>query len=140
MQKTWETLKTISEPKISISGTVADLKRLGYNDQPLRLHDLAIVEIEETGELFYKEIIMLDIDLVDPSNTRVDIGDYIPNIVYINRDTANKAYGGGGGGGHGQTNAEIEEGATFSMFEKTNDMIGMVVGTRSMRTAGRISN
>ncbi|MBQ5389809.1 MAG: phage tail protein [Clostridia bacterium] len=131
LQKTWETLKTISEPKISISGTVADLKRLGYNDQPLRLHDLAIVEIEETGELFYKEIIMLDIDLVDPSNTRVDIGDYIPNIVYINRDTANKAYGGGGGGGHGQTNAEIEEGATFSMFEKTNDMIGMVVGTRN---------
>ena len=43
LQKTWETLKTISEPKISISGTVADLKRLGYNDQPLRLHDLAIV-------------------------------------------------------------------------------------------------
>lgn len=131
LQKTWETLKTISEPKISISGTVADLKRLGYNDAPLRLHDLALVEIEETGEQFYKEIIMLDIDLIDPSNTRVDIGDYIPNIVYINRDTADKAGGGGGGGGHGQTNAEIEEGATFTMFEKTNEAIGMVVGTRN---------
>lgn len=131
LQKTWETLKKISEPKISISGTVADLKRLGYNDVPLRLHDLALVEIEETEEQFYKEIIMLDVDLIDPSNTRVAIGDYIPNIVYINRDTANKAGGGGGGGGHGQTNAEVEEGETFAMFEKTNDMIGMVVGTRN---------
>lgn len=131
LQKTWETLKTISEPKISISGTCADLKRLGYNDVPIRLHDLALVEIEETGEQFYKEIIMLDVDLVDPSNTRPDIGDYIPNIVYINRDTADKAGGGGGGGGHGQTNAEAEESDTFAMFEKTNDMIGMVVGTRN---------
>ena len=42
---------------------------------------------------------MLDVDLVDPSADRVDIGDYIPNIVYINRDTNTKAVGGGGGGG-----------------------------------------
>ena len=89
------------------------------------------MEIEETGEQFYKEIIMLDVDLVDPANTLPDIGDYIPNIVYINRDTANKARGGGGGGGHGQTNSEAEESDTFAMFEKTNDMIGMVVGTRN---------
>ena len=131
LQKTWETLQTVSAPKISISGTCEDLKRLGYNDAPIRLHDIAIIEIEETGELFSKEIIMLDVDLVDPSNTRPDIGDYIPNIIYINRNTEKHASGGGGGGGHGQTNAELEESDTFTMFEKTNDRIGMVVGTRN---------
>lgn len=128
---TWEALKKTCDPKISISGTCTELKRLGYNDEPMKLHDLAIVEIAETGELFQKEIICLDVDLIDPSNTRVEIGDYIPNIVYINRDTNDKASGGGGGGGRGQTNAEAEESDTFALFEKTNDKIGMVVGTRN---------
>lgn len=131
LEKTWEALKKTCDPKIVISGTVEDLYRLGYADTPLRLHDTAIVEIEETGEVFEKEIIQLDYDLLDPSNNRVDIGDYIPNIVYINRDTNDKASGGGGGGGRGQTNAEADESDTFAMFEKTNDMIGMVVGTKN---------
>ena len=86
LQKTWESLKRVCEPKISISGTAADLYRLGYADEPLRLHDLAIVEIVETGETFQKEISKLDVDLVDPTGNHLDIGDYIPNIIYINRD------------------------------------------------------
>lgn len=131
LQKTWEALQRCNKPKIAISGTCVDLYRLGYKDTPIQLHDLAIVEIEETGEVFQKEIIMLDVDLLDPSNTRVDIGDYIPNIVYINRDTADKARGGGGGGGVGQTPNEAEQSKTFAEFAKTNDMIGMVVGTRN---------
>lgn len=131
LQKTWEALQRCNKPKIAVSGTCVDLYRLGYKDTPIQLHDLAIVEIEETGEVFQKEIIMLDVDLLDPSNTRVDIGDYIPNIVYINRDTADKARGGGGGGGVGQTPNEAEQSKTFAEFAKTNDMIGMVVGTRN---------
>lgn len=131
LQKTWEALKRTNKPKISISGTVEDLHRLGYHDEPLKLHDLAIVEIEETGETFQKEIIMLDVDLIDPTGNRVDIGDYIPNIVYINRDTADKARGGGGGGGRGQTPEEAELSETFTAFEKTDDRIGMIVGTRN---------
>ena len=131
LQKTWEALQRCNKPKIAISGTCVDLYRLGYKDTPIQLHDLAIVEIEETGEVFQKEIIMLDVDLLDPTNTRVDIGDYIPNIVYINRDTADKARGGGGGGGVGQTPNEAEQSNTFAEFAKTNDMIGMVVGTRN---------
>lgn len=131
LQKTWEALQRCNKPKIAISGTCVDLYRLGYKDTPIQLHDLAIVEIEETGEVFQKEIIMLDVDLLDPSNTSVDIGDYIPNIVYINRDTADKARGGGGGGGVGQTPNEAEQSKTFAEFAKTNDMIGMVVGTRN---------
>ena len=131
LQKTWEALQRCNHPKISISGTAVDLYRLGYKGEPLKLHDLVLVEIAETGETFYKEIIMLDIDLIDPTNNRVDIGDYLPNIIYINRDTAKKSRGGGGGGGVGQTPNEAELSNTFAEFAKTNDMIGMVVGTRN---------
>jgi phage minor structural protein len=129
LQKTWEALKRTAEPKIRIAGSAADLSRIGYAEQPLRLHDLAIVEIAETGEVFQKEIITLDVDLVDPTENQLEIGDYIPNIVYINRETARHASGGGGGGGRGQTANEAEQSETFAEFAKTNDMIGMVVGT-----------
>ena len=134
LQKTWEALKKTADPKISISGTCVDLYRLGYKDQPLRLHDTAIVEIEETGEVFQKEIIMLDLDLVDPSGSRPEIGDYIPNIVYINRETnelTTTTGGGGGGGGRGQNNKQKEESETWTAFEKNDQRIGMVVGTRN---------
>lgn len=135
LEKTWESLKQSSDPKISISGTVVDLYRLGYNDQPIRLHDLAIVEIEETGETFCKEIVCNDVDLVDPTGTRPQIGNYIPNIVYINRETNEAATtggrGGGGGGGRGSmTNLEDEDVKTWTEFVKTNNQIGMVVGYR----------
>lgn len=132
LQKTWESLKQSADPKISITGTVSDLYRLGYADQPMRLHDTVIVDIPETGEHFVKEIIRLDVDLIDPTATRPDIGDYIPNIIYINRDTDDKASGSGGGGGgrRGLTDLEDDQVKTYSAFEKTNNMIGMVVGTK----------
>lgn len=131
LQKTWKALQQTSSPKISITGTVSDLYRLGYADQPLRLHDTAIVEIAETGETFQKEIIKLDVDLVDPTATRPEIGDYIANIVYINRETNERTTGGGGGGGRGKTNAEDDDSETWSAIEKTNNMIALVVGTRN---------
>lgn len=140
LEKTWEALQETSTPKINITGTVADLYRLGYKDEPLRLHDLAIVEIPETGEKFYLQIIKLAVDLIDPTATRPEIGSYIPNIIYINRD-ANDS-GGGGGGGRGQTNEEDDDAKTFAALEKTNSMIGMVVGTRNGQQyikAGEIS-
>lgn len=132
LEKTWEALKKTADPKISISGTVTDLYRLGYTDVPIRLHDLAIVEIEETGEKFQKEVICCDVDLVDPTGTRPEIGDYIPNIIYINRDTADKASGGGGGGGgRGLTNLEDDLADTITEFIKNNQQIGMVVKRRN---------
>lgn len=105
LQKTWEYLKTCMEPAVTIEGTLSDLKRLGYADVPLRLHDTAYIDIRPTGEKLQREVIALTIDLIDPTNTTVIIGTYIPNIVYINRETAKKASGGGGGGG-GQSNLE----------------------------------
>lgn len=131
LQKTWETLKETCDPKIEITGTCTELKRLGYSDAPMRLRDEVIVEIEETGELFHKRIIRLDVDLVDPTATIPTIGDYIPNIIYINRDTEEESSGGGGGGGRGQSNEEYEESETYTQFVKTNNEIGMVVGRRS---------
>ena len=134
LQKTWESLQQSCEPKISITGTVVDLYRLGYGDQPLRLHDTVIVEIEETGEVFQKQIICCDIDLIDPTGSRVEIGDYIPNIVYINRDTAKKASGGGGGGGGrgkgSMTELENREAHVDSEFLKDSNLIGMIVGLK----------
>ena len=132
LEKTWESLQASCDPTISITGTCVDLYRLGYQDQPIRLHDLAIIEIEETGETFQIEVKCCDVDLIDPTGTRVDIGDYIPNIIYINRDTSDKASGGGGGGGSkgSMTNLEDEDVKTFTEFIKTNNKIGMVVGTK----------
>ena len=129
LQKTWESLQQSCDPKISISGTVVDLYRLGYKDQPISLHDMAIIEIEETGETFLKQIITADIDLVDPTGSRFEIGDYVANIVYINRDTNNEATGGGGGGsGSGSmTNLEDEDLDYYTAFIKTQEQIGMVV-------------
>ena len=136
LMKTWEALQNTCDPKINITGTVVDLYRLGYKDQPLRLHDQVIVEIEETGEQFYKEIICLDVDLVDPTANRPEIGDYIPNIVFISRETNEEATSssGGGGGGRGQSNNEKEEYDTFAELIKHTDelgsYIGMVVGKK----------
>ena len=137
LQKTWESLQASCEPSISISGTCVDLYRLGYKDQPIRLHDVAIIEIEETGEQFYLEVICNDVDLIDPTGNRVEIGKYIPNIVFINRETNDQATtgtssgGGGSGGGSGSmSNLEDENVKTWTEFYKTNDKIGMLVGTR----------
>ena len=129
LEKTWESLKQASEPKVTVSGTCVDLYRLGYNGQPIRLHDIALVEIEETGELLHKQIVCNDVDLVNPDNTRPEIGDYIPNIVYYNRE-ANRR-GGGGGGGHGQSNEEDDEERYYTDFFNLGNKIGMIVRTKN---------
>lgn len=131
LQKTWEALKKTADPKVTISGTVIDLRRLGYAGQPIRLHDQAIIEIEETGELLAKEIICFDEDLVNPDNDQIEAGDYIPNIVYINRDTAEKAGGRGGGGGRGKTNTEDEEEKYYTDFFNLGTKVGMIVRTKN---------
>ena len=107
LEKTWESLKTHSDPKVSITGTVTDLYRLGYADQPMRLHDMVIIEIEPIGVQLYRQIIRLTVDLLDPTKNTPDIGDYIPNIIYINRDTEDDATGGSSSsGGSGTRNKE----------------------------------
>ena len=134
LQKTWESLKKSCEPIINIVGTCVDLYRLGYKDQPIRLHDMAIVDIEETGEQFYRQVICNDVDLVDPTGSRPEIGNYIPNIVYISRTTNEVATtgktggrGGGGGGRGSMTNLEDEDLQWYTEFIKNRNQIGMVI-------------
>lgn len=130
LQKTWESMKNTCDPKVTIQGTVKDLYRFGYGGQPVTLHQTAIVEIEETGELLNLDVICCDTDLVNPDNTQVEIGAYIPNIIYINRETNKRASGGGGGGGRGQTNKEDEDIQYYVDFFKLDDKVGMIVGTK----------
>ena len=116
LEKTWLALKNCSEPKISITGTASDLKRLGYADEPMRLHDMVIVDILPFNTPVYKQIIQLTVNLLDPTGNTPTIGDYIPNIIYINRQTENFAtdggvgVSGGGGGGSGRTRAGKKKG------------------------------
>ena len=112
LEKTWASLKTSNAPKVTVDCTVRDLYRLGYADEPIRLHDTALVDIQPIGAQLQLEIVQLTVDLLDPTATRPVIGAYIPNIIYINRETASQAGGGGGGGrsggGRGQTKAELQ--------------------------------
>lgn len=101
LQKAWESLQQCSVPKVSATGTVTDLKRLGFPDVPVRLYDQVIFEIEPFGLILYKQIIQLTVDLHDPQKTMPNIGDYIPNIIYYNRRTDDDATGGGRGRGGG---------------------------------------
>lgn len=133
LQKTWESLQQANKPKVSITGTVTDLYRLGYADQPICLHDVVVVEIEETGVLLEKDIIKLRVDLIDPTATVPEIGDYIENIIYIDRETDKSASGRGGGGR--SPGSETNQYNTYAGLENATDkygsMIGMVVGTRN---------
>lgn len=110
LQKTWETLQTVCKPAVSIDGTVADLYRMGYTDQPIRLHDIALVEILPAGYKQQLQITRMTVNLLDPTDTVVTIGAYIPNIIYIQRQTNEQATGNrGGGGGNKSTETVWQE-------------------------------
>lgn len=115
LQKTWECLKNSSKPSISIEGTVADLYRMGYADQPIKLHDIALVEVNPAGFKAQIQIIRMTVDLLDPSATTLTIGSYIPNIIYIERKTNESATGGRGGGG-GNSNDEDNSWKEFRTY------------------------
>lgn len=126
LRKTWEYLNKVSSPKINIRGTVADLKRMGYADEPLRLHDMVIVDIEPLGSLEYKQIIKLTIDLLNPTENIPEIGDYIPNIIYINRDTSDTATGGSSGVNKGSSKTELEMSEYKTSLYDTGQQVGML--------------
>ena len=138
LQKTWDALKLCNAPQVSVDCQVRDLYRLGYADQPIRLHDAAIIDVQPTGEMLRREIIRLTVDLLDPTATRPTIGAYIPNIVYIQRETATRASGRGGGGGRGgrggggQTNAEYELSEFETEILANNYEIGLRAYQRDM--------
>lgn len=130
LQKTWEVLQTVNVPDVTVNASITDLYRLGYVDVPLRLHDTALVEIRPTGVVLQKEIIQYTEDLLNPLNSRLTIGTYIPNIIYINRE-ANKR-GGGGGRGSGDSQDPLEytiENNTVQISIDSNGLNSLCVGT-----------
>ena len=123
LQKTWESLVESAKPTISIEGTVADLYRLGYADEPIRLNDVALVEILPVGYKETLQIIKVTTDLLDPSATTVTIGAYIPNIIYIQRETTEQTTGERGGGTNKSKQTERSEYETA--IEKNNRKISL---------------
>jgi len=115
-------LKTASKPTISIDGTVADLYRMGYADQPIKLHDIALVEVLPAGYKAQIQIIKMTVDLLDPSATTLTIGAYIPNIIYIEKENNFAATGSRGGGG-GNKSKQSERSIYETEFEKNNRLI-----------------
>lgn len=122
LQKTWESLQVASKPAISIEGTVADLYRMGYADQPIKLHDIALVEVLPAGYKQQVQIIRMTTDLLDPTATTLTIGSYIPNIIYIERKTNQSATGSRGGGG-GNKSKQTERSEYETAILKNNRMI-----------------
>lgn len=128
LQKVWETLKTINTPDVSVEGTVADLYRMGYADQPVKLHDIALVEVGPYGFKKQIQIIRMTVDLLDPSATTLTIGSYIPNIVYMEKQTYEQVTGspggsGGGGGGGGNRSGQSERQEFETQITANNQMI-----------------
>ena len=126
LQKTWETLKTCNTPDVSIDGTVEDLYRMGYADEPIRLHDIALVEVSPAGFKKQIQIIRFRENLLDPSGSAVTIGSYIPNIVFIEKKTNEEitgSPGGGGSGGGGNKSKQTERQEFETKITANNQMI-----------------
>ena len=123
LQKTWETLQTASKPAISIDGTVADLYRMGYADEPIKLHDIALVEVAPAGYRAQLQIIRITTNLLDPTETTVTIGAYIPNIVYLERKSIEQITGTRGGGGGSNKSKQSERSEYETQILKNNRMI-----------------
>ena len=152
LQKTWESLKTTNEPRVTIDCMVCDLYRLGYADEKIELHDMVLIEIRPIGVVLQREIIRLSVDLLDPTATRPTIGEYVPNIVYIQRVMNDMAAGGiggssaldsiirggsggggrGGGNGRGSTSAEQQISEFETEIAANNYQIGLRAYQRDM--------
>lgn len=113
LEASWTALKRVSRPKITVDGTVTDLYRMGYADQPIALYDTVYVHLRPINMNYRLIISALTVDLLDPTQTRVTIGDYFDDMVQITRNIGAQADGGvaaryGGGNATGQTNAESQ--------------------------------
>lgn len=132
LELTWKTLQTVNKPDVTIDGQVRDLTKFGEIDVPIRLHDSAQIEITPIGTLLVQEVRQYTEDLIQPENSRVTIGKYIPNIVYITKEIS-KGGGGGGSGGNGSLEYLLKE---FETEIAWNDyQIGLKAWQRDMEKA-----
>ena len=88
LEKTYEQVKYSSQPQITLDVTIADLYKLGYGGQSIRLYDVAHVILEPIDMRLETRITALTRDLVHPERTRPTFGRAVDNIVAILAQTA----------------------------------------------------
>lgn len=74
LARTWEQLTIASQPRVTISATIADLYPLGYGGQSMRLYDMVQVILRPIGLRLNARITGLTRDLIEPEKTRPVIG------------------------------------------------------------------
>ena len=79
--RTWEQLQILNVPKVTIDATVADLYKMGYGGESMRLYDSVYVILKPIDLRLEARIIDLERDLVEPENTRPTIGTSIGNDI-----------------------------------------------------------
>ena len=120
----WEALQRQNKPKVTVDCTVSDLYSLGYEGEQIQIGDTVKIEIEPIGAELEIMCICLTEDLLNPTNTRVTIGRFIKDIVYITKEEDRAAGGGGGGGGGGANEDKIEqEKSVYTKFDRTDEYI-----------------
>lgn len=76
IQLTYEKLKKVRYPKLTISGKVIDLERLwGYSHEAVRLGDEVIVIVDEWNIIYQDVIVDIIRDYINPLATEVTIGE-----------------------------------------------------------------
>lgn len=74
LQKTWDRLQKMKEPQITLDARIADLYKMGYGGQSMRLYDSVQVILEAIDARLMARIIDLERDWLLPENTKPTIG------------------------------------------------------------------
>lgn len=92
LAEAWEALQAVNSPKLSITGTVLDLYAMGYTGEPILLGGAANVDVQ--GLKVASKIIKYTQDLLYPEKSKVNLGNFITDIVWSQTQTAQKAQAG----------------------------------------------
>lgn len=74
IQKTWDKLQKLKDPQITLNSTIADLFRMGYGGQSMRIYDSVQTIMEPINVRIMARIIDLEKDWILTERTRPTIG------------------------------------------------------------------
>ena len=74
LEATWAQLQTQKAPQLAYELTVADLERMGYPHEAVRVGDSCLIVIDELGIEAIATISAIDRDYINPSATKVTFG------------------------------------------------------------------
>jgi phage minor structural protein len=92
LQETWTALQSMSQPLVSYQMSVVDLEQIaGYSHERVRLGDtVAVIDTDFSPELrLTARVVEIDRDLVNPQNTQLVLGNFLPTTVDTSRQVAN---------------------------------------------------